>query len=201
MAAALAGAGGVGILTGPLAKARFWVLRPTWVRLVDNTVRFGFKEEWRVERCRGSELGRLRWASSVHEGKLLVFEGQSYHPLEDPYFYRPLGGGIEFGEYGAQAIVREMREEIGAEITNVRYLGLSENIFTHIGERGHEIVLLFEAEFVDRSFYERDDLIVTEAPPTTFRALWKPLADFADGRMPLYPYGLVRILTQHGHHA
>jgi uncharacterized protein YhbP (UPF0306 family) len=44
--ALLAGAGGPGALVGPLARARFWVLRPTWFRLVDNTVRFGFKEEW-----------------------------------------------------------------------------------------------------------------------------------------------------------
>jgi len=46
VAALLAGSGGPGVLAGPLAKARFWVLRPAWVRLIDNTVRFGFKEEW-----------------------------------------------------------------------------------------------------------------------------------------------------------
>jgi uncharacterized protein YhbP (UPF0306 family) len=44
--ALLAGERGPGALSGPLARARFWVLRPTWFRLVDNTVRFGFKEEW-----------------------------------------------------------------------------------------------------------------------------------------------------------
>ena len=43
--ALLAGAQGPGALVGPLARARFWVLRPTWFRMVDNTVRFGFKEE------------------------------------------------------------------------------------------------------------------------------------------------------------
>ena len=42
------GAGGPGVLDGPLAQARFWVLRPKWIRLIDNTVRFGFKEEWRA---------------------------------------------------------------------------------------------------------------------------------------------------------
>jgi uncharacterized protein len=44
--ALLAGGEGPGVLTGPLARARFWVLRPTWLRLIDNTVGFGFKEEW-----------------------------------------------------------------------------------------------------------------------------------------------------------
>jgi uncharacterized protein len=45
VAALLAGSGGAGALVGPLAKARFWLLRPSWFRLIDNTVRFGFKEE------------------------------------------------------------------------------------------------------------------------------------------------------------
>jgi uncharacterized protein len=46
VAALLAGSGEPSVLGGPLAKARFWVLRPIWFRLIDNTVRFGFKEEW-----------------------------------------------------------------------------------------------------------------------------------------------------------
>lgn len=50
VAGALAGSGGPGVLVGPLAQARFWVLQPEWIRLIDNTVRFGFKEEWRIER-------------------------------------------------------------------------------------------------------------------------------------------------------
>jgi hypothetical protein len=45
VAALLSGAGGPGELSGPLAKARWWALRPRWLRLTDNTVRFGFKEE------------------------------------------------------------------------------------------------------------------------------------------------------------
>lgn len=45
VAALLAGGQGPGALAGPLARTRFWVLRPSWFRLIDNTVRFGFKEE------------------------------------------------------------------------------------------------------------------------------------------------------------
>jgi len=43
--ALLTGGGRPGVLAGPLARARLWVLQPAWFRLVDNTVRFGFKEE------------------------------------------------------------------------------------------------------------------------------------------------------------
>jgi uncharacterized protein len=45
VAALLAGQSGPGVLSGPLARARFWVLRPAWMRLTDNTVRFGYKED------------------------------------------------------------------------------------------------------------------------------------------------------------
>ena len=45
VAALLTGSGGPGVLAGPLARARLWVLQPAWFRLVDNTVRFGFKED------------------------------------------------------------------------------------------------------------------------------------------------------------
>jgi ADP-ribose pyrophosphatase YjhB (NUDIX family) len=128
----------------------------------------------------------------LHDGRLLVFEG--YDPVKDETFYRPLGGGIEFGETGAQAMAREIREEIGAEVVGVRYLGLSENIFTCAGEPGHEIVLLYEAELADRSLYEQDVIEAVEANGADFMALWKPLSDFADGRTPLYPDGLFALL-------
>ncbi len=32
-------------LIGPLARSRFYVLRPSWIRLIDNRVRFGHKAE------------------------------------------------------------------------------------------------------------------------------------------------------------
>jgi len=34
-----------------------------------------------------------------HKNHILVAEG--YDPVKDEYFYRPLGGGIEFGETSA----------------------------------------------------------------------------------------------------
>jgi uncharacterized protein len=49
--AQLVGTKGPGVLTGPLARARFWRLRPSWLRLVDNTVSFGFKEELLLNEC------------------------------------------------------------------------------------------------------------------------------------------------------
>lgn len=38
-------ASGPVVLRGPVASSRFYVLRPTWIRLIDNTQGFGQKEE------------------------------------------------------------------------------------------------------------------------------------------------------------
>ena len=128
------------------------------------------------------------------EDAILVFESRE-PDSRGRIFYRPLGGSIEFGEYGHEALARELREEIGAEITNTRYLGLRENLFrAPNGERAHEIVLVYEAELADEALYEKDEMLVTEDSGTTFMAYWKPLSIFQRGEAPLYPNGLLEML-------
>jgi uncharacterized protein len=34
------------VLTGALAKSALWKIEPTWMRLIDNRLGFGHKEEW-----------------------------------------------------------------------------------------------------------------------------------------------------------
>jgi 8-oxo-dGTP pyrophosphatase MutT (NUDIX family) len=125
--------------------------------------------------------------------RILVAEG--YDHVKQQFFYRPLGGAIEFGEQGADAVVREMREEVGAELRNLRFLGTIENIFTYNGEQGHEIVLVYEADFTERAIYDRPSIEAYEDDGAPFKALWKPLDEF-DGRAPLYPDGLLDFLAE-----
>lgn len=129
-----------------------------------------------------------------HEGRILV--GTSYDTVKKDYYCRPLGGGIEFGERGAQTVKREIREELGAEIENVRWLVTLENLFTGDGEAGHEIVLVYDAMFVDRSLYDRVVLHGHEqdAPTPAFTAEWKSLDEIAAGPARLVPEGLMPFL-------
>ena len=71
-------------------------------------------------------------------GRILVNE--AHDPVKDQSYCRPLGGGIDFGEPSELAVVREIREELGAAVTNLRFLGTLENIFTYLGKPGHEII-------------------------------------------------------------
>ena len=142
-----------------------------------------------IEQIRPIAVGILR-----RDDAILVFESRE-HDSRGQIFYRPLGGSIEFGELGHEALARELREEIGAEIKNPRYLGLNENLFqSPDGQRAHEIVLVYEAELADETLYEKDEMLVVEDSGATFNAYWKPLAFFQRGEAPLYPNGLLELL-------
>ena len=117
--------------------------------------------------------------------------GELYDASKDEVFYRPLGGTIEFGEPARETVKRELQEEIRAEVTNLRYLGALENIFTDERGFGHEIVLTYEGDFVDKSFYETEAVHAQEEDGLTFTARWKPLQHFREGKAPLYPDGLL----------
>ena len=125
--------------------------------------------------------------------KILVFEG--FDPAKGQQFYRPLGGGIEFGETGAQAVRRELREEIQAEVAVVRFLGALENIFTFNGQPGHEIVLVYDGRLADETLYTQSEIHGQEDEGLTFSVMWKSLDEFGPGA-PLYPDGLAEMLQQ-----
>lgn len=123
--------------------------------------------------------------------RILVAEGCDSKKQQT--FYRPLGGMIEFGERGDEAVRREFREEIDADLLEVRYLGTLENIFTFERRRGHEIVLVYDGRLSNRSLYKKE-LIRGDELGTPFKALWKSLGDFEPGKPPLYPNGLFELI-------
>src|SRR5690606_27785342 len=107
----------------------------------------------------------------------------------------PLGGAIEFGETSAATIERELVEELGAAVADLRFLGAIENIFTYDGQTGHEIVMVYDGAFVDTSFYERPFIHGMEDDGSPFRAVWVRLAELALDAPPLYPTGLLELLA------
>jgi 8-oxo-dGTP pyrophosphatase MutT (NUDIX family) len=126
--------------------------------------------------------------------RILVAEGRD--TKRKRVFYRPLGGTIEFGEQGAEAVRREFREELGAELLDVRYLGTLENIFTYEGRRGHEIVMVYDGRLSEDRLYTQESLQGDEFGHP-FKAVWKRLDEFKRGGPPVYPEGLLELIQRH----
>jgi 8-oxo-dGTP pyrophosphatase MutT (NUDIX family) len=108
--------------------------------------------------------------------------------------WRPPGGGIEFGERGAETVVREIDEELGVRVVDPRYLGTVENIFSYLGVQGHQLVRAYEVRFADPALYQQDHFDCVEANGIRFACVWKPLAAFGE-RAPLYPDGLLELIS------
>lgn len=127
-----------------------------------------------------------------NNGRILVFEG--HDSVKGETYYRPLGGGIEFGESGDVAVRREIMEELHSEIEGLKRLGFLENIFTVNGRGGHEIVMVYDGVLKESGLYDQALIEVVEANGERIRAMWKGLDEFGEEKSILYPDGLLELL-------
>jgi 8-oxo-dGTP pyrophosphatase MutT (NUDIX family) len=116
------------------------------------------------------------------KGEILVSPG--YDSLSGQHFYRLLGGGIEFGEKSIEALHREFKEELAAELINCRLLKVYENIFSFNGEEGHEICFIYQADFSDPALYQKKDLLILDSTEDG-SVIWLDLKERGDRH--IYP--------------
>jgi len=126
---------------------------------------------------------------------VLAQEGQD--PGTGEVYYRLPGGGIEFGESAQEAVIREIREELEADIIGVQLLATLENIFLYDGAQGHEIIFVFTGAVAEPLFYDQDELTGHEGIDDTYSARWVRLADVAAGNVTLYPAALLPLLQNY----
>ena len=111
----------------------------------------------------------------VQDGKILLCRAKGGATT-----YLP-GGHIEFGETGRQALVREVKEELGVDAETGAFLGVVENAFNQHGKPHAEINLVYELKLpVTTSAQAQEDWIefewrdrahLDDLLPTAFRRL------------------------------
>lgn len=137
----------------------------------------------KFETIRPVVLGIIR-----KDNKILVSEG--YDKVKDQYFYRSLGGGIEFQENSKDALKREFKEELDIEIEVGKFLGISENIFVFNGKKAHELVLFYEANIKNEDYKEKYQIIDEEDS----YAIWMDVNKFVNKELILYPEEVLEYL-------
>ena len=124
--------------------------------------------------------------------EILVTEG--FDTVNNQRYARPLGGGVEVGETSEQTIVREIREELGAEVQDLKLLGVLENLFELEGRQQHEVVFVYDGQFADKSLYEQTEIPLLDGGWRT-GAIWRPFAWF-DEQCPLVPVGIESLVAE-----
>lgn len=119
---------------------------------------------------------------AIKNNKILVGEG--YDNVKNQTFYRCLGGGIEFLEKSSEALKREFKEEIDANIIVKDFLGISENIFNYKGKDAHELVLFYSIEILDEDY--KEEYIIND-DCGKYKAKWINIDDFKNKDKILYP--------------
>ena len=127
-----------------------------------------------------------------HNDKILVCRATD--TVKKETYYRPLGGGIEFQEYALDALKREINEELNHEIKDEKFLGVLENRFILDGIPKHEIIMVFDAAFVDKAVYLKETVEIKEAGWET--AEWKSINEFGPEKLILYPTGILDLLLK-----
>ncbi|MEG1768599.1 MAG: NUDIX domain-containing protein, partial [Comamonas sp.] len=65
---------------------------------------------------------------------------------------RPLGGGVELGERWQTALAREFKEELNVDVEVNGPPHVMENIYTHHGATGHEVLFIGHVQFDAQAF-------------------------------------------------
>jgi ADP-ribose pyrophosphatase YjhB (NUDIX family) len=119
---------------------------------------------------------------------------QNRPTVENPKgYHRLIGGGVRFGESHRNALLREVREELGAAVADLQFLGAVENVFQIDGVPGHEIVFLYRGRLDPPPAPAGATL--TESDGGVLPVVWRPFDD-VDEPLPLYPAAAVAVVRQ-----
>jgi len=113
----------------------------------------------------------------IYNNKLLIMKDENA-----PYYYIP-GGRVTMNELSEEAIIREIREELNAEVTVNRLLWVNENLFheEYLDENFHEICFYYLLDVIDDQLTNKgDQFILKENGNKNLYFYWKNIDEIKD---------------------
>jgi 8-oxo-dGTP pyrophosphatase MutT (NUDIX family) len=107
--------------------------------------------------------------------------------VKQDYYFRPIGGTVEYGETSLETVKREVMEELQTSIEVTGAPLILENLFTLDDKFGHEVDFVYPCAFSDESFYEDKPYKLIEANGEEFEAMWIKVSDCLEGMKRLVP--------------
>lgn len=122
-----------------------------------------------------SPIHLIARAVIIDHGHLCV----CFNPQSPSYVYLP-GGHVEENESAEESVIREIKEETGETLKNIKFLGTLEHIFHRPHScHSHEINLIFQGDLT-RSRYPH---MPTSLEPDTVAFRWADLKDLSSHRL------------------
>ena len=104
----------------------------------------------------------------IHDGKILAM-----HDERSPYYYLP-GGRVKMGETAEQAIMREIKEELGIAPCIVRPLWLNQAFFTEDVDhlQYHELCIYFLLDVDETGLLAKGEIFTISEQHHTHKFEW-----------------------------
>ena len=112
----------------------------------------------------------------ISDGKILAM-----HDERSPYYYLP-GGRVAIGETAENAVIREIREELGVTPKIVRPVWLNQAFFTEDVNNlhYHELCIYFLMDITDTDLLSRDKNFTTNEGDRIHTFEWLEFAQLKD---------------------
>lgn len=111
-------------------------------------------------------------AMIINDGRILAMKDEV-----SPYYYLP-GGRVQLHEAADDAVLREVREELGVEAKILRPVWLNQGFFTEdvTAERFHEVCLYYLMDISHTDILSRGATFTCREGSRTHRYTWLPFA-------------------------